>query len=119
MIERRKRSENPGIADEHVEPPETFVQGRAEPVNAGVVLEVERHERRRSAQRLDRVVEFFKPADRARERDDMGARFRQRECGGVADAARGAGDERDPIGKGRRHRCSLIMSDERKDRRNP
>jgi len=52
-----------------------------------VVLEVERHERGRAAQRLDRVVEFLEAADRARERDDMGARLRQRERGGVSDAA--------------------------------
>src|SRR5262249_47343122 len=39
----------------------------------------------------------------------MGAGLRQRERGGVADAARGAGDERDTVGEGKRHRWSLVI----------
>src|SRR5262249_25466110 len=89
---------------------EALVRGGAEPIDARVVLEVERHERGRSAQALDRVVELLEPADGARERDNMGAGFGERECGGVADAARGAGDERDTVGKGKGHRCSLVNS---------
>src|SRR5262249_5617265 len=88
----------------------TLVQGRAEPVDALVVLEIERHERGRTAQGLDRVVEVLEPADGARERDNMGAGLGQRERGGVADAARGAGDERDTVGEGKGHRCSLVIS---------
>src|SRR5499433_3984794 len=109
MAERGQRAKNAGIANHHVEPPETLVQGKAEPVDALVVLEVERYEGGRAAHRLDRVVELLESADRARERDDMGAGLRQRERGGVADAARGAGDERDTVGEGKRHRCSLVI----------
>src|SRR5262247_57475 len=98
MAERGQRAKNAGIADHHVEP-----------VDALVVLEVEGYEGGRAAQRLDRVVELLETADRARERDDMGAGLRQRERGGVADAARGAGDERDTVGEGKRHRCSLVI----------
>src|SRR6516162_1130040 len=110
MPERGQRPKNAGIADHHIESSETLVQGRAEPVDAQVVLEVERHERGRSAQALDRIVELLEPADGARERDNMGAGFGERERGGVADAARGAGDERDTVGEGKGHRCSLVNS---------
>src|SRR5262245_35730678 len=108
MAERGQRPKNAGIADQHVEPSETLVQREAEPVDALVVLEVEGYEGGRAAQGLDRVVELLESADRARERDDMGAGLRQRERGGVADAARGAGDERDTVGEGKRHRYSLV-----------
>src|SRR5262249_18002239 len=102
-----------GIADHHIESSETLVQGRAEPIDAGVVLEVERHERGRSTQALDRVVELLEAADGARERDNMAAGFGERERGGVADAARGAGDERDTVGEGKGHRCSLVTRQRR------
>jgi hypothetical protein len=92
VVERRKRSENAGIADEHIEPSEPLVQREAEPVDALVVLEVERHQRCRSARSLDRIIELLEATHGARERDDMRAGLRQRECGGVADAARGAGN---------------------------
>src|ERR1700744_2043877 len=84
----------------------TLMQRRAEPGDAFEIGEVERHERRAAAVLADLVVEFFEPALRARDRDDMRARFRQRARGGVADAARGAGDERDTGGEGCCHRNS-------------
>src|SRR6266446_6938950 len=37
VVERRKRSENAGIANENIESPETLVQGEAEPINAGIL----------------------------------------------------------------------------------
>src|SRR5262245_54126626 len=114
MAERGQRPKNAGIADQHIEPSETLVQGRAEPVDALVVLEVERYQGGRAAERLDRIVELLEAADRARERDDMGAGLRQRERGGVTDAARGAGDERDTVGEGKRHRCSLVIPAEQR-----
>ena len=52
------------------------------------------------AELADRVVELLDPADRARDRDDMGAGARDRDSCRVADAARGAGDERDPVSEG-------------------
>src|SRR5215472_18015691 len=110
MPERGQRPKNAGIADHHIESSETLVQGRAEPIDAGVVFEIERHERGRSTQALDRVVELLEPADGARERDNMGAGFGERERGGVADAARGAGDERNTVGEGKGHRCSLVIA---------
>src|SRR6516225_8441866 len=110
MAERGQRPKNAGIADQHVESSEALVQGGAEPIDALVILEVERHERGRTTQGLDRVIELLEPADRARERDNMGAGAGQRERGGIADAARGAGDERDTVGEGKGHRCSLVIA---------
>ena len=110
MAERGQRPKNAGIADHHVESSEALVQGGAEPIDALVILEVERHERGRTTQGLDRVIELLEPADRARERDNMGAGAGQRERGGIADAARGAGDERDTVGEGKGHRCSLVIA---------
>ena len=110
MAERGQRPKNAGIADHHVESSEALVQGGAEPIDALVILEVERHERGRTPQGLDRVIELLEPADRARERDNMGAGAGQRERGGIADAARGAGDERDTVGEGKGHRCSLVIA---------
>src|ERR1700730_11290273 len=106
MTERRQRQKNSGMPKLQVESSETLVQGRTEPIDALVVLEVERHERGRTTQGLDRVIELLEPADRARERDNMGAGAGQRERGGIADAARGAGDERGTVGEGKGHRCS-------------
>src|SRR5690606_2147780 len=91
-----------------VEPAEALVERRAEPVDAGVVLEVERHQGRRAALRLDPVVERLEPADRAGEGNDMGAGSGERQRRGLADAARGAGDDRDAAGKGKGHAGQLM-----------
>ena len=58
------------------------------------------HQRRRAALRLDRVVEFLEPADGPGDGDDMGAGLGERQRRGAADAARGAGDDRDAAGRG-------------------
>jgi len=71
-----------------------------EPVDPVIVLQVERHERRGAARRLDGVVDLFQPADRAGDRDHMRAGFGERDRGRVSDAARGTGDERDTAGEG-------------------
>ena len=76
------------------------MRGGAQPGDAFVILEIERHQRRGAASGADRVVEFFEPADGARDRDHVRARLRERKRGGVADAARSAGDERDTAGEG-------------------
>ena len=99
MIERRQRSENAGVADEDVEPAIALAQRGGEAVDAGIVLQVERHQRRGAAGGADGVVEFLQPADGARHRDDMRAGLGERQRGRVADAARGAGDERDAVGE--------------------
>ena len=49
---------------------------RAEPVDAGEILEVERHQRGAAALGADRVVKFLEPAGGARHRDHMGAGLR-------------------------------------------
>ena len=68
-----------------------------------IVAQVERRQRCRTAFGADGVVKLFEAADRARDGDHMRAGARQRERHGVADTARGAGDERDPISKRFRH----------------
>ena len=100
VAERGERPENAGIADEHIQPPVALGERRAEPRDPLEVLEVERHQRRGATGSADRVVKLFETADGAGDRDHMRARARQRERGRVADAARGAGDERDLAGEG-------------------
>ncbi len=51
---------------------------------------------------------LFQRADGARHGDDMGAGARQRQRTALADAARGAGDERDPIGERLRHASARL-----------
>ena len=74
-----------GIGDQDVELSPALVDRAAEPVDAGHVGEVERHQRRLAlagpgALGLDLVVEFFQPADGARHRDHMRAGGRQVLC---------------------------------------
>ena len=98
MAERRGRPGDAGIAEENVEPAVALVQRRAEPGDAVEIGEVERHQRRAAAFIADLVVELFQPALRARHRNDVRAGLRQRQRRGIADAARGAGDESDAGG---------------------
>ncbi len=84
------------------------MQGGAEAGDAIEVGHVERHQRRGAAQGLDRVVELFEAADGARHRDHMRAGARQRQRGGMADAARGAGDESDTGGEGLCHDRAVL-----------
>ena len=66
----------PALATSDVEPAEALVQRKPEPVDALVVLEVERHQGGGAARALDRVVELLEPADGAGDSDDMRARLR-------------------------------------------
>ena len=50
-----------------------------------------------------------RPPCGARDRDDMRAGLGQRARGGIADAARGAGDESDAGGEGKGHGCSYFV----------
>jgi len=63
--------------------------------DAGRILEIERHQCRCAALGLDGVVQLFKPAYGARDRDHMRAGIRERQRRRPADAARCAGDQRD------------------------
>src|SRR5439155_14296068 len=86
-----------------------LVERGAEPRDALVVLEVKRNKRGAAAGRADRIVELLQAADRARECDHVRARARERKRRRIADAARGAGDERDLAGEGTwHHLCSCL-----------
>ncbi len=103
MAERRGGAGDAGIADQNIELAVALMQRRAEPGDAVEIGEIERHQRRAAAVLADLVVEFFQPALGARDRDDMRAGFGQRARGGIADAARGAGDQSDAGGEGKGH----------------
>jgi len=75
----------------------------SKPGDATEIGEVERHQRRAAALMADGVVEFFETTLGSRHRDHMGAGLGQRAGGGIADAARGAGDESDPGGGRKGH----------------
>ena len=96
-----------GIGEEHVELAPALVNRAAQPVDAGAVLEVERHQRRRRRAALICVVELLEPADGARDRDDMRAGRGKRRRRRTADAARCAGDDGDAAGKRGRLATSL------------
>ena len=79
------------------------MQRRAQPRDAVEIGEVQRHQRRAAAVLPDLVVEFLKAALRARNGNDMRAGAGERAGRGIADAARGAGDEGDAGGEGFGH----------------
>ena len=103
MVERRGHAGDRRITDENVELPVTLVQRRREAVNALIVAQVERCQRCRTAFGADGVVKLFQAADRACDGNHVRAGAAERERHGVADTARGAGDERHPISKWFRH----------------
>src|ERR1700722_13485593 len=86
-----------------------FIQRGAEPGDALEIGEIERHQSSAAAVTADGVVEFLETALGSRHRDHMGALPRQRACGGIADTARGAGDESDPGGEGKGHDGELMI----------
>ena len=103
MAERRGGAGDAGIADENVDLAVALMQRRAQPGDAVEIGEVERHQRGAAAVFADLVVEFLQPALRARDGHDMRAGAGKRARGGIADAARGAGDEGDTGGEGFGH----------------
>ena len=103
MAERRRGAGDAGIADENIELAMALVQRGAKPRNAVEIGQAERHQRGAAAILSDFVVEFFQPALRARDRHNMRAGLGERARGGIADAARGAGDESDAVGEGFGH----------------
>ena len=100
MTERRKWAQNSRIADQNIEALVSFVERQREARNAVAVLDVKRHQCGRTASRPDLVVELFEAADRAGYRNHMRASLRERKRGCGTDATRGAGDQRDAVGKG-------------------
>src|SRR4051812_1072430 len=104
MAERRGGAGHAGIADQDIELAVALVQRRPEPGNALEIGEIERDQRRAAAIAADDVVEFLQPTLSSRHRDDMGAGPGQGAGGGMADAARGTGDQSDTGGEGKRHR---------------
>ena len=88
-----------GIGDENVELAPALVDRAAEPVDARHVGEVERHQRRLPPAALISSSSSSSPPDGARDGDHMRARRREMLGGEIADAARGAGDERDAAGE--------------------
>ena len=98
MVQRRQRAEHAGVADENVETAPAPKQRLAEPIDRRMIPEIAGDQGRRvfgaGARGADFVVEFLERALRARESDDMRALGRQGQRHGAADAARGAGDER-------------------------
>src|SRR5579872_2033980 len=80
-----------------------IVQGRAEPRDAVEIGDVERDERGAAAVLSDGVIEFLEAALGSGNRNDMSADPSQCARCGVADAARGAGYESDPVGEGEGH----------------
>src|SRR6266536_4523678 len=110
MAERRGGTGDAGIADEDVELAMAFVQRSAKAGDAVGIREVERHQRGAAAVVADLVVELFQPALRARHRHDMRAGFGKCARGGIADAARGAGDESDAGGEGWGHMLNSSTS---------
>src|SRR5258708_19072472 len=103
MAERRGGSGDTGIADENIELAVTLMQRGAERGDAVIVSQVKRHQRGAAAVFPDLVVEFFQPALRPRDGDDMRTGLGERARRGIADAARGAGDESDTGGEGKGH----------------
>src|SRR6266851_5625860 len=84
------------------------MQRSTQPRDAVEIGEIERHQGRSSAVVADLVVEFFKAALGSRHRNDMRAGSCKRARGGIADAARGAGDEGDAGGEGKGHRGNTL-----------
>src|SRR4051812_25527817 len=103
MAERRGGTRDAGIADENVDLAMAFMQRGAQPGDAVEIGEIEWHQRGAAAVFADLVVEFLQPALRARDGHDMRAGAGKRTGRGIADAARGAGNERDAGGEGFGH----------------
>src|SRR5262249_26218062 len=99
MAERGEDAELGGIADEDVEAAVTGEQLCGALVDLDESGQVDRNERGAAAGDSDAVVELLEPAHRARREDDMGSLGGKAPGDCSADAARGAGDQRDIAGK--------------------
>ena len=99
VADRRERAQHAGVAQQHVEPAEAFMQRRTQPVDAGPVGDVERHQGGGAAERLDLVVEGLEPAYGPRHQHAMSAFAGVGQRRGGAQAARGAGDQGNAAGE--------------------
>ena len=72
------------------------------------VGEVERQQRRNTADGSNRIVGFFQPALGARGQHDMGAEPGQLDRRRLANAAAGAGDQRHVIGQRQHAQCASV-----------
>jgi hypothetical protein len=97
--DRRERAQHAGIAQQHVESPEALVQRRAEAIDARSVGDIERHQRGRAALRLDPVVDFLEAAEGAGDQHAVRTFAGEGEGSGGAEAARGAGHQRQTAGQ--------------------
>ena len=95
MRQRRQRAQRCRHCPESSPASPALEDRGAQPVDGGEILEVERHQGGGAARLLDGVVGFFQPAHGAGDADHMRPGLAQRDGGGAADAARGAGDQRD------------------------
>ncbi len=106
MRHGRVHAQDAGRGDQDVEPAPTLEQGRAQPVQAVAVGDVEGDKRGALAgQGQDLVIEFFERALGAADRDHMRAGAGKAQGDGAADAARGAGHQGDTAGKGEGGGC--------------
>ena len=99
MAERREDAEFGGVADQDVEPAPAVEERRGEFVDLDEIAQVDRDEGGAAAGGANRVVDLFEAADRARRQHEMRALAREALGHRRADAARGAGDQRDLAGE--------------------
>jgi len=88
MRKRRQGAEHARVAEQRIEPTPTLEDCRAQSVNRGEILQIERHKRSRSSALLDFVVSLFQPANGARDQNDMSV-FRRQRFGGSPGRSRG------------------------------
>ena len=102
MGERRQAAQHGGIADQDIEPAEPFGDRPGHLVDPVVVGEVDGHQSRLGApgRRGNPVVDLFQRAGGPGGEDRTGAFRRETLCHRGADAARRAGDQRDPAVQG-------------------
>ena len=97
--DRGQRAEHRGVEDEDVERVPALGDRRRELADRFAVGEVERRDGRAAAGVVDALLDLLERAGGAGDQDDMGAGRGERFGGRRADAAAGAGDERELAGE--------------------
>ena len=102
MGQRRKAAERRGVADQNVEPAEPFGDRPGHFVDPVVIAQVDGDQGRLGAlgRGRDPVVDLFERAGRPRRQDKAGAFGGEPLRHSGADAARRAGDQRNPARQG-------------------
>src|SRR5207237_9335475 len=93
-----------GVADEDVEPAITVEQPRCELVDLDEIAQVDRNERGGTTGGPDGVVDLLEATHRARRQHDMRPLGGKAPSDSGANAARGPGDQRAPVGETPGHR---------------